>query len=187
MRVEENGTKASIYTEYNADFVSALKKKIGGATWDSEKKCWNVPIQSIDTVRALMMTYYGETDISEPATRFSVRFNMDCECLRSPVIVFGRSLATAVGRDSGAKLGDGFEIVDGEIESGGSWKNWRTIARGTFIAHGVTQAMIDNEDLKDDLLEIIPEEISVNSEALKQEREKLSARIKEIDELLRAE
>ena len=59
----KNGTLL-IYTPYNAKFVSAIKK-IGGAKWDSENKCWTAPEEFVDAVREIMLDVYGYTDISK--------------------------------------------------------------------------------------------------------------------------
>ncbi len=185
MKIDIEDADAKIHTEYNADFVCALKRTIGGAKWDSYEKCWIVPKQSIETCRELMMKYYGETDITQSTERFSVKFYLDAEQWRGPVVIFGRSLATAFGRDSGARLGTGFEIVDGQIGSGGSCKNWTTWVRGTFIAHNVTQAMLDRETLDEESIEIIHDNADyIDVNALQEEKERLLKRIQEIDNLL---
>jgi len=45
------------------------------------------------------------------------------------VELFGRTIACAFGRDSGAKLGDGIIWIYGIKKSGGSVKNWYTEVR----------------------------------------------------------
>ncbi len=44
-----------------------------------------------------------------------------------PVVLFGRTVASAHGRDSGAKIGEGVCFEAGGCTSGGSVKNWYTV------------------------------------------------------------
>ena len=66
-----------------------------------------------------------------------------------PVTVFGRTVAKAFGRDSGAKLGDDIVFISGRYESGGSTKNWRTmIANATFMIKNFPVARVEFKDVQ---------------------------------------
>ena len=43
---------------------------------------------------------------------------------RYAVVFMGVKVAVAFNRDSGAKVGYNARMISGEINSGGSWKNW---------------------------------------------------------------
>ena len=57
--------RASIYTPFNRDFVTAIKSNIGGRKWDSDERCWTVPEEALPQVRQIMMDVYGETDLPD--------------------------------------------------------------------------------------------------------------------------
>jgi len=48
----------------------------------------------------------------------------DVEAEKAPYVVGGCVLASARGRDSGAKVGEGVRLLNGDIDSGGSMRNW---------------------------------------------------------------
>lgn len=45
-------------------------------------------------------------------------------CRRYAVMIFGIKVAVAFSRDSGAKVGYNVRMISGDIDSGGSAKNW---------------------------------------------------------------
>ena len=191
MKIIENGNKIEIYTPYNPDFVSMIKKKIGGAKWSSSKKCWLAPIESTDSVRKIMLSVYGESDnTSQVYVDIRVEFTVGDYSERSPYTIFGRILASASGRDSGARLGEKVELVKGKIGSGGSSKYWRTeINEGSvFIMRKVPKNLVDdwNSDdwNSDDILVSIIEDSVPNKDALLAERERLLARVEEINNII---
>lgn len=62
MKIETNGNSISIYTPYNLEFIGKIKS-IDGRKWDISNKCWTVPVAAIDTVREMIVTVFGESDI----------------------------------------------------------------------------------------------------------------------------
>lgn len=48
---------------------------------------------------------------------------------RFAVVFMNEKIAVAFDRDSGAKIGDGVRMIDGEIDSGGSRVNWYCIVK----------------------------------------------------------
>lgn len=183
-RIETAGNKAYVYTPYNPDFVSSVKRHIGGARWDATKKAWGIPAESVDAVRQIMMDVYGETD-EAAAERVDVRvtFLEDWDVKCGPVRLFGRVIASAFGRDSGARVGDGVVFEQGSPCSGGSRANWyTTVPEGCVcVIHNVPKTVVDIDD--DSIkVEILGEKI--DREALEAEKAKLLARIAEIDALL---
>lgn len=125
---ETDNGRAEIYTPYSPEFVNRIRM-IGGAKWDSAKKCWTIPAEAVDNCRDIMRDVYGEADIpdTEPRLKLRVKFLRDDDALRGPYVAFGKTIADARGRDSGARPGDGVVFVEGAPRSGGSAKNWLSI------------------------------------------------------------
>lgn len=65
IKVTVKDGRASIYTPFNRDFVTAIKSNIGGRKWDSDERCWTVPEEALPQVRQIMMDVYGETDLPD--------------------------------------------------------------------------------------------------------------------------
>ncbi len=187
MRVVINeDKKAEVYTPYNKEFVAKLKKSIGSARWNPEKNCWVVPEVSLVTVREIMLSVYGETDIApQQHVDVKVTFNRYTRALCGPCEMLGKTVATAYGRDSGAKLGKDVELLEGEVKSGGSMKNWETrIEYGTvLIIRNVVKNLVDAWDDENIVVEVLSEE-GPDKEALLKEKESLLKRIEEIDKVL---
>lgn len=180
-----NGT-ARIFTPYNAEFVKKIKN-VGGRKWDSSQNCWTVPETEIDTVRDYMMEVFGESDLPDEDGKITIKvtFNDDASKLTAPVTLYGKEIARAWGRDSGAKIGDDVTLISGRITSGGSQKNWRTVidAGSVFKIRDVPKKALKIPTNYDVTVEEV-EEPTINREALKEEKAKLLARIAEIDSLL---
>jgi len=50
-------------------------------------------------------------------------------CRRFAVVFMGVKVAVAFSRDSGAKVGYNAQMIEGEIDSGGSRKNWHCFVK----------------------------------------------------------
>lgn len=128
--VEMVGDMLEIRTPYNPGFVSALKTRISTRSWDGGKKAWIVPAVYLDSVNSLLRDFYGYT--GEPTDEMVV-VRVSCpngaDNRHGPVTFMGYSLASAWGRDSGARVGDNVALVEGNVTSGGSVKNWHSIVR----------------------------------------------------------
>jgi len=179
--IEANG-KAQIVSPYNPEYVDKIKKM--GGRWDSAAKVWTVDPRNVEVVRQAMREVYGQDD--RPADLVSVKVTMLSSKSegRGPVVMLGRTIASAWGRDSGARIGEGVVFVEGGADSGGSVKNWETVVTkgSVIIIHDVPRALAEAnpEGLT---LEILAEE-TPNLAALQEERERLLARVAEIDAIL---
>ncbi|MDP2060663.1 MAG: hypothetical protein Q8J97_13055, partial [Flavobacteriaceae bacterium] len=72
----------------------------------------------------------------------------DCE-EKGAVSLFGRTIAKAFSRDSGARLGDDVVFISGTYKSGGSVKNWNTDVRNaTFEIHKFPIPSLDLPSVK---------------------------------------
>ena len=184
MKIIVNEGKASIYTPYNAEFVRRIKK-IGGSKWNSDDRCWIVPESTVESCREIMQDVYGETDIST-TKKVDIRITF-IECfseLCGSVTMFGKTIARAYGRDSGAKSGDDVAFISGLPESGGSVKNWKTIIpKGCVVdVYGVPEDMLSDYDK--DYITVEIKESRVNKAKLLEERDRLMKRIEEINTIL---
>jgi hypothetical protein len=187
MRINQDGNNITIDTPYNPAFVERLRAV--GAKWDPACKTWRTDARNIEAVRAAMRDAYGCDD--RPAELVSVRVTLTTG-LRAwcgPITLFGRTVASASGRDSGARVGDGVCFEEGCPESGGSVKNWRTIipAGSIFVVHDVPRAAIEQRiDWQEDwgTAEIITTPAVPDRAALAEERAGLLKRVAEIDRAL---
>ncbi len=140
-----DGDRIAIFTPYNPQFVSRVKA--AGARWDADKKAWMMPAANVDIAREIMRTVYGRDDMpraGENLVRVKVTALEDVRVTRGPIVLLGHVIASAYGRDSGARIGDGVAFVHGAPQSGGSVKNWKTeISQGSvFILSDVPSTML---------------------------------------------
>lgn len=189
---EKNGNFEMI-TPYNKDFIGRIKT-IGSAKWDPSKKCWTVSSEDKDQAKKILMEVYGEDGDTVPEeVTIRIRFTNDVEKTREPVTYAGKVLARAWDRDSGARVGDDVVLESGKIDSGGSRNYWKTVvAEGTVMTvKHVNKLMLGKELENDDsygieLIEKVVKE-QVDKQALLAEKEKLLARLSEIEKLLGGE
>lgn len=185
MKIDVTNGKANVYTPYNPDFVKAIKG-IGGAKWNTSEKCWSIPESAVDAAREIMSNVYGYNDVTENETiSLRITFNERVSECGSDVVLFGKTLAHAYGRDSGAMVGDDVSFISGGASSGGSRKNWASIVDEGSVAvlSNVNKSVYDKTEPKYDItVEVL--ESKVNKQQLLEEKERLLKRIAEIDKLL---
>lgn len=180
--ITTEGNTARITTPYNPAFVDRIKRL--GGRWDSVHRVWAVSLDRIEETRAAMRAIYGRDDV-EPADLRIVTLRAVDEA-REPkeVTVFGRTIARAYSRDSGARPGDGAHFLEGFPKSGGSRAHWDCIIpEGCVIrVDDVPAALLEDLPRWAEIVSNIPAAVDVD--ALRQEREKLAARIADIDAIL---
>lgn len=178
--------KIIIDTPYNPSFVQRIKAM--GGKWDAQGRTWITDERNIEAVRGVMREIYGRDD-SPAADLVSVRVAVSGTIYagRGPVVLFGRTIASATGRDSGARVGDGVAFTQGAPRSGGSMKNWATEIRpgAVILIHDVPRQAVEAELNWADsygTYEIIAS--APNRRALEEERARLQARLAEIEQIL---
>lgn len=190
IEVKIRDDKAMLYTPYNPEFVKRIKK-FSDARWNSGEKCWTIDESNLDAARVIMKEIYGYADneINEKVT-LKIHVKESVSKKHGDVILFGKILSHATGRDSGARSGSDVAYINGSAYSGGSAKNWESVVSedSKILLHNV------NKNLYEEYLENPQEEYeievvtdSIDSAALKQEKELLLKRIKEIDHVLNCE
>ena len=183
MKIIVENNKARVYTPYNQEFVKAIKN-IGQAKW--QDRAWVVPANMVDAVRAIMMDIYGETDISTSAkVDVKLTFAEDVDEYQGAVTIFGKTIARAYGRDKKVDVGDDVAFIKGAPQATGSVKNWytRVPEESVCIVSNVPETMLNEELPEGVTAEVLKK--TVDRKALEEEKERLLARIAEIDSLLK--
>ncbi len=185
--IEREDGKIAIDSPYNPNFVSKIK--VMGGRWDSERRVWVTDARNIEAVRTIMREAYGRDDSPEiDLVTVKITVTGTIYAGRGPVMLFGRAIASATGRDSGARVGDKVAFIEGAPRSGGSVKNWSTEVRpgAVILIHDVPrQAVEDRLNWRDEYgaFEII-EAKAPDRTALMEERARLLARVAEIEKQL---
>lgn len=180
---------AYIDSPYNPEFVSRIKNC--GGRWDMSTRTWKIAEHALDAARQIMQEVYGETDQpkTEPTVTLRVEALADIWEVCSAIVIAGRVVARAYSRDSGARVGDDVAFVSGAPYSGGSAKSWTTcIDAGSVIKLYNVPLSKAYAAVKNPLYKVactIEQPDTINRAALEAEREKLLARIAEIDALLK--
>lgn len=188
IKIEMAGEKANLYTPYNSEFVKAIKG-VGGARWNRDKRAWTIPAESIDVAREIMERIYGESDVTTGnmvTIRIKAKESMDA--WHDGIYAFGVSLAHASGRDSGARVGENAMLVEGNIDSDGSVKNWTTyVGEGAIFQITIPESKFEAcKKEEEEWWEITTMQQGKEERrtSLIQEREKLLNRVKEIEKEL---
>lgn len=136
-----------VYTTsyYNSDFVGKARGLQG--KWDSGQ--WVFPEAILEHVKNAMLDCYGVTGENPyPVCVLEIK-NFSKDGHQSGVELFGRPVAKASGRDSGAKLQDHIIKISGRVNSGGSVKNWRTVVENAnFEIHKFAIARAQRADVQ---------------------------------------
>ena len=185
IKIHKIDREALLFTPYNAEFIAAVKN-IGGAHWDREHRAWSIPAEAIEQARDIMRRVYGACDLPDDQPRVSVKltFETDVSEKWAPVTIFGKTVASATGRDSGARTGDDVVFVVGSPKSGGSVANWRSVVPegSVVVLHNVPQAALEMP-LPDGVQAVVSTQKQSRDDLLT-EKERLLARLAEIEKLL---
>ncbi len=188
MKIAIVESKVYVTADYNSAFV-AQARNLGGK-WANPS--WVFDARDEVAVRAACLECYGSDGLTADLVDVRITIPEDCRAVgggQGPIELFGRTLARAFGRDSGAKLGEGVVIEQGGFSSGGSMKNWCTTVKDNtvLILRDVSAALVAKHDNEAFLVEVIAHQNQINRDELNAEREKLIARLAETDALLAAE
>lgn len=125
------------HDRYNEDLVEKCREL--GGKWDRGEKVWVFPALVEDQVEELDFIYNSDLVAVE------IKFPSGAGEYGGSVTVAGYPVATAYGRDSGAKLGEGISLIEGRAISGGSVKNWATrITEGAIIRMEIPRELLRN-------------------------------------------
>jgi len=140
---EEKG-KLVVDAPFCPSFVNAANRLNGD--WSPTAKRWYFRPGLRPQVEASLLVNYGCDGVSDPG-RVDVRIEALTAHVvdQQPVSIGPVLLATAWGRDTGAKPCDDVAILHGEPRSGGSVKNWKTVvpAGVVFQVSGVYRPLAE--------------------------------------------
>lgn len=158
IKIIEKGDRIEIECPYNTWFVYQIKN-IGGARWTGER--WSVPADMIEEVRKELIEDFGENDIERAAcVDLKIKTKKELQESCGPVTMFFKDIASARGRDSGAKVGTDVSLLSGKIYSCGSAKNWKTAieAGSEFLIKNVNKKVFEKFENEYDIdVEIVKE------------------------------
>lgn len=143
--VVDSGT-VKVASPYNSCFVTKARGLKG--TWDKGQWLFNTSVAG--HVKNAMLECYGVTGETPYEIVTLVVSGYDDYERQKGIELFGRPIAKAFGRDSGAKAQDGIFLIEGQFTSGGSVKNWQTVAKNaTFEIHNYPKAALNRADVKE--------------------------------------
>ncbi len=118
-----------VVTPYHPDLPNLFRK--AGGRWDYDKRRWLFDERDSSLVDSILIDVFGTNGRDNPPlVDVRLGFPEGYYEVRSGIFLAGRCLARATGRDSGATLGDGVIVAEGDAPtSGGSAKNWTTVIR----------------------------------------------------------
>lgn len=194
MKVERTESKICVSSPYNPDLPKPARAL--GGKWNPTKNAWCFDRRDESRVEELYRRIYGEWDTNDvpPADAVTCRVKLlkDIRVVHGGIFFAGRQIARATGRDSGATLASGVILIAGKgFASGGSVKNWATTGEeGTvFELRDVPLSKVKEEMENEDNAERYEITIlgDVDTAALETEKQRLLARIAEIDAILAAQ
>ncbi|MEI7585556.1 hypothetical protein [Runella sp.] len=146
IKTVKEGGKIKTTSYYNYNFVKKAKGLRG--TWLSGQWVFEQSVE--EHVIKAMLDCYSVTGLTPYEVCTLTVKGFSNEVRHSGVELFGRPIAKAWGRDSGAKAQDGIFLIDGKFNSSGSVKNWTTWVRNaTFEIHDFPVVALDCADVKE--------------------------------------
>lgn len=195
IRLETRDGKINVFTPYDKTFVSKIKANLGGAKWNPEDRCWTVSESQRDGLLTILADIFGyEPTATANRVDIKVTFPEDADIEKDSIKLGSYTIASAWGRDSGVRLGDNVELIEGEFKSGGSVRYWKTVVKAgtTVICRDVPEgclqkefSCVDHWTEQKPVIEILDH--SIDKEALEAEKAQLLKRLAEIESLLKGE
>lgn len=143
----ENDGIIEVVTPYNKEFVAKARNLRG--KWSKSKNTWIFDDSIEEYVKQALIECYGTTGENPVETCSLLVKEYTSYGYKTEVELFGKTIARAYGRDSGAKLGDNIIWISGNYGSGGSVKNWSTdVENATFEIQNFPLPRTDFFDVK---------------------------------------
>ncbi|MCO6011560.1 helix-turn-helix domain-containing protein [Actinoallomurus purpureus] len=184
VKIETTEGRTYLTSPYNPA-VPAKAKAIGGR-WDGGRKAWHFDARDEDRVAALAREIYGTDGRAPEGDLVTVRVKLvDHEGSKwdNHVEFAGRRIAERPGRDMPVRFAANVVLVEGTLPSSGGSMRYPNIDAGD-------DAIVEIRDLPRSALSVESEnsyeivDQAVDVDALLAERERLLARVAEIDALL---
>lgn len=181
VEIAVEGDQIVLRSPYHPELPAAAKR-IGGRFHRADKS-WRFDPRDESEVRAVAWEIFG-TD-GENTETVSVRYTLNRDDVSERTLYLcGREIAWRPGRDDDVRLGDGVVIREGGFPGYGGSRQYPVLAAEMGTVLEIRDLPAGHKDLERDGVEVI--EKTVDREALMAERDRLSARIQEIDRLLDA-
>lgn len=183
VRIERTDSQIIVTAPYNTEFISQARNYAG--KFNAETKAWSFDIRDEAYVLEACYLAYGEDGVRYNKCDVQITLPEGYDVHQDAIVFFGRKVARAFDRSSGAKVADGVVIKQGGFTSAGTRKDWVTRAlKGTqIILRDVSLPLVewetDAETYGDAVVEILG-----GDRDLQAERAELLARLKEIDSLM---
>jgi hypothetical protein len=189
IKVEIRNNRVYTETPFNREFVSEAKGM--GGKWDAEAKAWHFDVRDETRARELLTSIFGTDGSSTETVTVEVTATTRLYEHNAPIIMAGREIATAFGRDSGAKPGADIVFTTRKPQSGGSMKNWTTAIEACTVFE-IRDLAITAVKMLDDVpgieYRIVTDELDSQAAAeaelakLITERDRIDARIAELQQ-----
>ena len=186
MKVKIEDEKIYVRSEYNKAFINKARYLQG--KWESPY--WVFPEDNREEVKELLLDTYGKADILEDEEQQKVTVEIDLETYKdtkgaeNELRLDDILLASRMSRDSYVKLADNVMVVEGGFKSSGGSRNRPTISPedNTILRVKNVPLIIYDRVKEKDGIRLVSE---IDVTALKAEKERLLARIAEIDNMLK--
>jgi hypothetical protein len=130
--------------QYNLELTEKCRKL--GGLWDGVTSAWVFSGMVEDKVEELDYLY------NSAFKSYEIKFDEETFADCGPIQLCGVVLAKATGRDSGVKHGERVAFIDGDFRSGGSAKNWCTIAsEGAVLRVEIPHLLLEQSGKVDNL------------------------------------
>lgn len=182
--VTENNNLISVNSPYNPEFISAAKQISG--RWNPDSKTWDFKDDYREKVHEILADVYGwraETTGEVVDVRVTLTgLNAD----KRTVYFAGRQIAWRPGRDMRARVADNVIIENGTFPSSGGSVRYPTVidSPDREVTLKIKAVPMDSLDAAGMEYEIIEDSGDIDREALEAEKERLTARLEEIEKLL---
>lgn len=195
IKIIDSNDHIAVISPYEPKFVKRAREL--GGTWERKRKTWMFPNRQRDRVVEALDDSFGYEDAETYKERVIVRLAAGEKPIvsdKDAVRAAGRIIAQAWGRDSGAKLGPRVVLVKGSVRSGGSWKNWETIAEENSefeveLPRMSAEKLVANPDpwSEVEIVQEVPtrpdrDALLERRKALQAELDEVEARLKEIED-----
>ena len=133
---QQNAGICTLRSETYNSILVARCRELGGK-WDGDQSAW-VFSGLVENEVEKLDEHYNSSLIG-----VEIIFNNSMHGHQQPVFLAGYTLATANGRDSGARISEGVSVISGGFSSGGSMRNWQTVAsQGTVIRMQIPELVL---------------------------------------------
>lgn len=184
--IESTGDQLHLIAPYDPAFP-AEAKRIGGR-WHAASRTWRFDPRDRDKVEVLAAETWGWTPDDEDVPTVTIRYTIGSwDCDRAELRLAGRRFAWRPGRDSDVQIADGVVLIEGEFPGRGGSVRYPTLgssAEGVVLEIRDLPVSVARKIVDEKSGAVIIDGADRAREALVAERERLVARLAEIDALL---